>query len=166
MIDDLGRYILDNPLFGIPPLRAEGILLDCIKELRSRRYSNRAHDYAEEWLPVVRVGYSHYLVSNWGRVRQVNKSEEDNLSPDFALAYPRVVLSSPVHGQSQHLIHLLVAESFVLKQPLPNTYWRTRKTGDVIINHRDLDKWNPSLGNLEITDLSGNAKHWHQSPRA
>ena len=160
MESDRAKYILDEVLQGAPPAEADRILMECLSELRRRRYENRRCDYKQEWKPVLREGYQQYLVSNWGFVILGKKIGQRPLKPDLRHEYARVGLSCPDrNGAFQHMIHQLVIECFELLQPFPKRFWQTKKRGDPIINHIDGDKWNPSLRNLEITEQGANLLH-------
>ena len=126
--------------------------------IRKKRYDNRHYDYKEEWKPVLRDGYEHYLVSNWGYVCLATKLGRHILEPALEHEYARVCLFLPVYGRSQALVHQLVFESINWELPLPREYWRTNKAGDRIIHHIDDDKWHPAIHNLQRIDLPENSR--------
>ena len=91
----------------------------------------------EYWKPV--VGYEGlYEVSNWGRVKSIRFGKERILKPGTCgRGYLFVNLCK--NGKVKlYYVHRLVAESFI---PNPNNY--------PIINHKDENKTNNSVGNLE-----------------
>jgi len=139
----------------------ELVLKACLKRSRECRYFRRKLPYPEEWRPVLRTGYDQYVVSNWGFYRHKNKNKTDanKLRPAFEHDYARAALKAAhrSNGATHHMIHELVIESFVLGEALPDQC-RDQKNMEVI-NHLDGDKYNPALGNLEITDQGKNMLH-------
>ena len=112
----------------------------------------------EKWKQV--VGYEGlYEVSDEGRVRSVDKTTRDGrfwagrmLGKHRAgSGYHRVVLC--VNGVSKHLyVHRLVAEAFILNpENKPE------------VNHKDGDKHNNSVSNLEWVTKSENGIHSFKS---
>lgn len=105
----------------------------------------------EQWLPV--VGYEgYYEVSNEGRVRRLhsptNKAKSGFLAPGRAPnGYLRVVLSRHNH-QKNASVHRLVVEAFI------GPFEHREQT-----NHRDGNKGNNRLGNLEKVSGSENMRH-------
>jgi hypothetical protein len=137
-----------------------------LKKCREKRYFARGPVLdSQTWKPVLREGYEQYRVSDWGFVRNINR--ESILRPAFEHAYARAPMnaarrSSGKPGGHQHMIHELVFESFVLKRTLASM---GIKKGIEIINHKDEDKWNPHLDNLEPTDAAGNMRYFHNMRR-
>jgi len=152
-------------LDSCPPSSRERLLMDCVKASRLRRYNNRSYDYPQLWKPVLRAGYGQYVVSNWGYVRHVAKSDDRILKPSLEHQYARAPLSAAHrdNGATQHMIHELVWESFVLGYPIPKEFKQTKTSADSIINHLDGDKWNPAIHNLELTDQGKNMEHAYES---
>lgn len=111
----------------------------------------------EIWKPV--VGYEgRYEVSNLGRVRTFAKSNSTRLNeapklmtPDFnegnQCSYPRVVLWKGRRG-SRFMVHHLVMATFVGPR-LPK----------IEVNHKDGNKGNPALSNLEYVTKTENERH-------
>lgn len=93
-----------------------------------------------------------YLVSNLGNVKSLPKGDgngnrERILIPDTSTPYLRVTLSD--NGKTVRVpIHVLVAQSFI---PNPDN--------KPFVNHKDLDKRNNNVSNLEWCTQSENAQH-------
>lgn len=138
----------------------EKILNKCLGENRVARYYDRKCDYSQEWRPVVRQGYERYLVSNWGFVRHSSKAEDVILRPAPQITYARVALNIDADSNSQHFVHELVVESFILNKSIRN--YRDQNA-NMVINHKDGDKWNPALHNLEIVTQSDNLIHAYEN---
>jgi hypothetical protein len=136
---------------GLGLLEIERVLCHLTKVCRVKRYEARGGEQ-QEWLGVVRQGFTHYRVSNLGFVRCRNKRP---VKPDRAQPYPRVILSSPGGVKEGALVHLLVWECFVLGHPFADDGIDDEKALQ-IINHKDGDKWNPALTNLERISQSQN----------
>ena len=101
----------------------------------------------EAWKPV--IGYEGlYEVSDQGRVRRVQRyrKEPGILRLRLSSGYCRVDLHRK--GAKRFMVHRLVWEAFVGAIPQ-----------DRQINHRDGQKSNNHLGNLELVTASGNALH-------
>lgn len=95
----------------------------------------------ETWKPV--VGWSHYHVSDIGRVRCADgKIQASCLNSN---GYAVVSLSRP---RRSCRVHRLVAQAFI---PNPNDLPQ--------VNHLDGVKTNNTLANLEWTTATGNRKH-------
>lgn len=137
-----------------------------LKKCREKRYFARGPELHEQvWERVLRPGYQQYFVSDWGFVRHEDRSSP--LRPAFEHSYARAPMKAAHRvsgkiGGHQHMIHELVFESFVLKKTLASM---GIKKGVEIINHKDEDKWNPHLDNLEPTDAAGNMLHFHKMRR-
>lgn len=93
----------------------------------------------EYWRPV--VGYEGlYMVSNLGRVKSLNyknTGKEHELSPVLIGGYKRVLLYKN-RNRKHYLVHRLVAMAFL---PNPNNLPE--------VNHKDEDKFNNCVDNLE-----------------
>ena len=113
------------------------------------------HDYyvEEEWRPV--VGWEGwYSVSNLGRVRRESMGRGSYpgriLKPrwNHLQRYPQVSLSRG-NKVTPHYIHRLVAMAFLGSSP----------AGKEQINHRDGDRTNNAVSNLEFVTSSENVRH-------
>jgi hypothetical protein len=108
----------------------ELVLKQSLKYERERRYFKRQCVGEQEWRPVVRPGYTQYLVSNWGYVRHSGKPVGNELRPAFEHEYARAPMSAAHrnNGATQYMIHELVFESFELGEPLPSKVTPIRRT--------------------------------------
>lgn len=100
----------------------------------------------EEWRSV----HEHYEVSNLGRVRYVNiLAGSYSGSP-----YQRISFASGQHGRSPQtkMVHTLVAQAFLGARP-----------DGLVINHKDLNKWNNRVNNLEYVTQMENHLHARQN---
>jgi hypothetical protein len=97
------------------------------------------------------VGFPNYQVSNTGEVRSQRRGQSDYtpMKPSTFTGYANVKLSDGQGGQKGFQVHRLVATAFI-KNP----------KGYEIVNHKDGDKLNNSVSNLEWTDRRGNAQHY------
>ena len=111
----------------------------------------------EIWKDV--VGYEgYYKVSNYGNVKRVGSFRGVNkaylngyyLKPlDNGKGYYRIKLT--INNKSRRvMLHRIIAEAFI---PNPNKY--------KVVNHKDLDKKNNDISNLEWCTQSYNCKHYH-----
>lgn len=118
----------------------------------------------EYWKPV--VGYEGlYEVSNWGRVKSMNYNhtgKEKILKPGTNnRGYLYVVLWKN-NKQKHFLIHRLVAEAFLeipeeLKQYIGTVYLQ--------VNHKDENKKNNNVENLEFCDRTYNVNYGTRNER-
>ncbi|WP_425613472.1 HNH endonuclease signature motif containing protein [Anatilimnocola sp. NA78] len=139
----VGRLIEVINICGLPLVRKAW------REVMRRRHFRRSQPtYPEEWRSVVEPPFNqtHY-VSNWGNVKRIGGN---NLTPDFGHEYLRVSLYFDSEYKAQREIHLLVWEAF--HGPVP--------AGEQI-NHKDRDKHNPVIDNLEPLPPSKNKEHQH-----
>lgn len=87
-----------------------------------------------------------YQISNYGRVKSLKKNII--MKPFNNNGYLRINLYK--NGKSKkYLIHILVAEHFISEKPFK----------DAEINHKDLNKKNNHVDNLEWVNPSKNVKH-------
>lgn len=111
----------------------------------------------EKWKPV--VGYEGlYEVSNLGRVkslerhivaRQYNRKLDEHILHTYDNGRGYQILSLNKDGQqTNHKVHRIVAEAFI---PNPNNY--------PVVNHKDGNKKNNNVDNLEWTTHQQNTKH-------
>lgn len=84
-------------------------------------------------------GYDgRYMVSNYGRVRSCQRNKMMSCTIKTSTGYREVCLQHPLKGQSNVLVHRLVALAF-----LPN------KHNLPCVNHKDEVRSNPHVDNLE-----------------
>ncbi len=119
----------------------------------------------ETWRPV--PGYEgRYEVSNIGRVKSLSRplviaGKTYRLLPDRIMqlhvhnnGYAVVWLRAPgIH--KKFYVHRLVAYGFM---PMPE--------GKEVVNHKDRDRRNNSLENLEWLTFAENTAHWQEAERA
>ena len=95
-------------------------------------------------------GFSDYFVTKTGDIISCKFGKEKVLSPSTTTGYKKVSLSKD--GKSYNFqVHRLVATTFI-KNPNKLT----------IVNHKDGDKLNCALSNLEWVTRSDNAKHYER----
>jgi hypothetical protein len=105
-------------------------------------------DSIEVWLAIERLS-GHYEVSNYGRVRRAVAGHGTRVG---RLLKPRLLtngyfaISTRWGNQS---VHVLVAEAFLPPKPGPKHE----------VNHRDGNKLNNRLDNLEWVTRAGNIRH-------
>ena len=92
-------------------------------------------------------GYEHYCISEKGEVFSKFKGDYLNTSPNAQVEYLQVSLWKNNVGKT-HYVHRLVAEAFI-----PNPLNLPE------VNHKDGNKHNNSVDNLEWVDSSGNSYH-------
>lgn len=98
----------------------------------------------EKWLAIPNTSNA-YFVSNFGRVKSLKWGKEILLKPSFS---EKGYLQVSIHfteGRKTKRIHRLVAQAFL---PNPNNYKE--------INHKDEDKTNNIVSNLEWCDRQYN----------
>lgn len=108
----------------------------------------------EKWLPA--YGYEiKYEVSDRGRVRVIGKDQLGRsrymghiLSPALCRGYVKYLLHKGDGSYKNVLVHILVAETFIGPRP-----------DGMVVNHKDGNKANPFLENLEYVTPSQNHKH-------
>lgn len=109
----------------------------------------------EIWKPV--VGYEGlYAVSDRGHVRRVaqyRNSTEKPLKASIVAGYPRITLCKD-NVRRAALVHRVVAEAFIGMGP------------NMVINHKNGNKTDNRLSNLEVCTRSENERHkWHTLKR-
>lgn len=98
---------------------------------------------SERWLPVAEN--PRYDVSDLGRVRRGKRI----LTPcDHGRGYRAVTLCGPNGARRNRFVHRLVAAAFLGPPPV-----------GAEVNHRDFDRANNALGNLEYLTPAGNMGH-------
>jgi hypothetical protein len=107
----------------------------------------------EEWREV--KGWPEYAISNLGRVKRVAPSRNGQAvvgairKPVNLSGYLAVTLSAAGKGRVLVLVHRLVALAFLGEPPHP----------DMEVNHKDADRQNARLDNLEWVSRSDNHRH-------
>lgn len=108
----------------------------------------------EEWRII--SGFERYEVSNQGRVRSNIKDVLVMKLCTHYKGYKIVYIRATVGAaDTKCFVHRLVASAF-LSNPLNHP----------IVNHKDLNKGNNMLSNLEWIDESGNMHHWRDARKA
>lgn len=113
--------------------------------LEQTKAKNQDGKCGEVWID---IAGTNYQISNRSRVRLV-KYVTQQLTP---VGYPMVALSVPKrntkNGMINRLVHRLVAEAFI-----PNT------DNLPFVNHKDGNKQNSAIANLEWVTASQNTRH-------
>lgn len=115
----------------------------------------------EEWKEI--EGYKCYLVSNEGRVKSIDRviitgkgaihRTEKELKPSINdKGYYSVCLPN----NNKKAIHRLVAEAFI---PIPDELKKLIGTQKLHVNHKDEDKLNNKVENLEWCDITYNVNY-------
>jgi hypothetical protein len=101
-------------------------------------------DYMEEWRTI--PDFPNYEITETGKIRHKEKKKTRKASPSKR-GYP--VISLRKDGKHYlRTIHILVAKTFI-----PNPENKPE------INHKDGNKWNYNINNLEWTTRKENADH-------
>ncbi|MGD1834767.1 MAG: HNH endonuclease [Nitrososphaeraceae archaeon] len=109
----------------------------------------------EEWRPVEIENGKYrdlYAISNIGRLIRYNESNKRDiayLDPNYQDGYQRVQLYKNNEGE-RYFIHTLVADAFI----------RKNNDNNLIINHKDRQRWNCRVNNLEYVSRKENGEHW------
>lgn len=102
----------------------------------------------EEWKQL--KNFPDYHVSNHGRVKSFKKKQPLIMKKCIHYkGYEVVYLYQEKNKDIKCFVHRLVAEVFIEN---PNNH--------PIVNHKDLNKANNHITNLEWVDESGNMRHW------
>jgi hypothetical protein len=115
----------------------------------------------EIWKPV--VGWEQYYeVSNLGNVRSLPRKMHNYIKPgrilkpqDNGHSYLNVGLHAPDKKDKHAYVHILVANAFI---PNPNNLRE--------VNHKDFNKQNNNVENLEWVTSTENKLHYMKSKRA
>ena len=100
----------------------------------------------DEFKPI--ENYPKYLISKDGRIYSTYSKKM--LTPGLSGSYMKVKL-----GTKSHSVHRLVALHFIDKPENYNDKW--------IVNHKDGNKLNNGIYNLEWMSASDNTRHWHET---
>lgn len=100
-----------------------------------------------------KIYHDYYEVSTLGRVRRIVSGSPNTysgriLNPSKISRYPLVVLYGPDGEKKTIRVHLLVARAFI--GPCPE---------GMEVNHKDTNKWNCRLTNLEYLTPQKNSEH-------
>lgn len=97
--------------------------------------------------------YPNYQISNMGRVKSLKFGREKIIKHSICKGYCRLQLCK--EGKTkQYLVHQLVAQTFI---PNPNNY--------IFVNHRDENKQNNMVSNLEWVTQEYNANFGTRNER-
>ena len=108
----------------------------------------------EYWKPV--VGYEGlYEVSNWGRVKSIKFGKEIILTQHIRCGYYIVSLWKNGKGKT-YSVHRLVAEAFL---EIPEELRHLKGTRYLQVNHKDEDKTNNNVENLEWCSAKYNTNY-------
>ena len=131
------------------PLDIQADIKTILAALDAADLTNQNDLPCEIWKDV--VGYEgFYQVSNLGRVKSFHKNKVKILEPHCdktSRSYPRVNLCKE-NCMVKKLVHVLVAEAFI-----PNPQ------GKPMVNHKDGNKRNNRVDNLEWVTNSENVRH-------
>lgn len=116
--------------------------------LKLRQHSNYSNLPGEKWKPLGFIGFPLYFVSNKGRVRRLNRIKFPKANKD---GYAEINLYR-LNEFRTITIHRLVMLAFVGDKP------------GFTINHKDYDRMNNQLVNLEWMTIQDNLKHRDQNP--
>lgn len=110
----------------------------------------------EEWTNI--NGYENYKISNTGRVINIVRNKE--LKPCIGGAGYAVITLSKHNKTKTYNIHRLVAEHFLDEPTEEQIKWAFgTKRGKVHVNHKDGNKTNNHVDNLEWCTTQENTKH-------
>lgn len=157
-IVDAAKWIFDQNLTTVKDFNLGNSIkpriCDVCRKKRKTAYGYKwAYDdssddiYANEiWKPIPKHlvdNVDGYHISCYGRVKnRTGRISNGYISND----YRKINV-----GKKQYSLHRLVAQTF-----LPNYF------GKPVVNHKDLNKSNASLYNLEWVTLSENTRHYHK----
>jgi hypothetical protein len=112
---------------------------------------------AEIWKPI--PGYEgKYEASSLGRIKSVPRKhqlKEIIMTLDDHNSGYKVVKLRGLLGYKKCFVHRLVAKAFI-----PNPMNKE------IVNHKDLNRWNNTLNNLEWLTQSENVRHGYENRRS
>ena len=158
---DAAKWIFDQNLTSVKEFNlGQNIKTKICAVCRKKRGCKTAYGYKwayddssddiyqnEIWKPIPKhlvKNVEGYHISSYGRVR--NRTERISNGHNKPNDYKWISI-----GKYQYQLHRLVAQTF-----LPNYF------GKPVVNHKDLNKSNTSLYNLEWVSLSENTRHYHK----
>jgi hypothetical protein len=152
-----GFLFLENCLLTLSNNRC--ILIYRDKQNGSFREDMPVMSFNEKWMPV--AGYENiYEVSSHGRIRSLDRDDAAGrsrtgklLRPGMSNGYPYVLLSKD-RKQTVIRIHTLVAAAFLGECP-----------PDYEVNHKDFNRTNNHVNNLEYVTHRENIYHAHLGGR-
>lgn len=109
----------------------------------------------EEWRPVEIDNGEYrdfYAVSSIGRVIRYKDTKTRYpvyRNPHYHVGYPRISLNNG-RKKRKYFVHHLVADAFI-----------ESNVENPVVNHKDRQRWNNRVSNLEYSSISDNNKHWH-----
>jgi hypothetical protein len=105
------------------------------------------HEIPEEWKDI--PGFSRYKLSNYGRIHNIRTGKYNSgcVNKDGYLQY---VLLNDKDNPCKKMAHILVAKAFI-----PNNQPKRKR----VVNHKDEDKSNPYVGNLEWMTYKENTNY-------
>ena len=106
------------------------------------------HDYSTEIWKTATNGFSKYAVSNKGRVKSTLTNRIKTPTLDKTTGYMKVTVYDDEGNQRSKSVHLMVAQAFI-----PNPENKR------VVNHKDTDKTNNNVWNLEWATDSENMLH-------
>lgn len=109
-----------------------------------KEYKNDQNDQ-ENWSKIKNLEYTKYIISTYGNIK--NTETGYILEKNYKTGYPTVLLTHKNISKTYRL-HMLVAKTFI-----PNN------NDKFVVNHKDGNKINPKLSNLEWISQSNNTKH-------
>ena len=107
----------------------------------------------EKWAIV--EGYENYAVSSLGRVRNLNTGRLLKLQSSKRGGFYAFINLCKNGKRINRNVHVLVAQAFLGKRP----------TGEVV-HHKDTNRMNPALSNLEYLTMKENNQKIQESKRS
>lgn len=135
----------------------EDIKTACLKTDNSSCHLSDNIKYTQEiWKNI--DGFNDYMVSNLGRVKSFKQNKETILKGTIRIdGYVGVSLLNNNDKQMNKQMHQLVAEAFITKPEFnPDG---SNINGILCVNHKDGNKLNNTVENLEWCDVTYNNRH-------
>ena len=107
----------------------------------------------EQWRTISRL--PGYEISDDGKIRSLKGTKPKLLTEALSSSGYKFVCTFANGKRETSYIHRLVAEAFI-----PNS-----AGGFAIVNHKDKNKLNNSIGNLEWITITDNMFHWRETDR-